>query len=240
MNEYKIGPEGLRDIRKRLIRRTITVYAIAYPITMVVLALTAFPSMADLPYLIGGAVACVIFAYISGNGLIRRQMDMYVSYTVVLSEILLTRESAVLPTIEIYLNEIRKIELLKNGAIIVRGRTRQECIGIPKQMEGFDELKRALEGIMPLTPTNVLIQARMLSLLYRFIFLGSFIYFVVTPYRGWLFYVTGLLALGLSTWSFIATQRSKHLSEAAKRRSLLYIVTWSIIVSQLVFQWIHF
>lgn len=236
--EYKVNPAAFPEIRKRLIRRLVLVYAVI----IVSMAVAFLLSRASFDLATTGimTVAAILAAFFTGSSAVRRRMELYATLNIVVSEILILSESSNCPTIEIYLNGIRKIELLKNGGIIVRGRTRREAIGIPRQIERYEALKDTLERIMPLTPSSLLARYQWFTLGYSILFVATFIFFLITKDRGWAFYTTGIVASGILAQGFISRFRNGQSSPAEQKRGWLGLLVFTVVVGRLLMHLIDF
>lgn len=233
--EYKVNPAAFPEIRKRLTWRLVLLYAVYIASMTVAFLLSRTPPDIVIAGIL--IIAAILATSFTGSKTIRRRMEMYATLNIVVSEILILSESSNCPTIEIYLNGINKIELLKNGGIIVRGATRGEAIGIPRQIERYEELKDTLERIMPLTPSSLLARYQWFTFGYSVVFAAALVFFLFTQDRGWAFYTTGIIASGLLAWNFISRFRNKQWSQTEQKRGWITVIAFTFVLSRLLLPW---
>lgn len=175
-----------------------------------------------------------VFAISIGVGIyrkIRHQKTLMDSYTLTVLDNLISREQVNTPTVAIYTSDIREIFRHRNGSYIVRGKNAVDMIVIPSQIERYDELAAALESIRPVTAKNPQ------SLMMRYVGVLALVNLV--------FMLTALSASGkipvaiggigtvaVTTWSFVATLKSKNVDRKTKRSVwwALPVMIWVVVV----------
>jgi hypothetical protein len=75
---------------------------------------------------------------------------MYYSYTLTISGNVIMREQANAPTVKLSFIEVNEIAKHPNGSYTIKGKSPDECIEIPNQIDNIHTLERALNEIRPM------------------------------------------------------------------------------------------
>jgi heme O synthase-like polyprenyltransferase len=241
MKEYKIPPEGLASIRKRIVKRQIPMNILMVVIIVAVLTAQNIYSHGYDPMItiITGVVILVGLSLLSlrrARRNIRRQMEVYETYTVTLTENLLSRESDKLPTIAIYRREIKQISLTRSGGLVVKGNDPRAVIGIPREIEDYEELRDALAQIMPFKPLRNEALLKVSGFLVGIAVIGLFIC-VLAVHNRIIVTVCGALYSGVLIWSFIAIRRNRNIDHKGKRAAWAVLYLVALAVAMVIAKW---
>lgn len=80
----------------------------------------------------------------------RRLLRIYRSYTLTISGNVIMREQANAPTVKLSFIEVNEIAKHPNGSYTIKGKSPDECIEIPNQIDNIHTLERALNEIRPM------------------------------------------------------------------------------------------
>lgn len=238
MNEYKIGPDGMRRLRLRLLKRMVPLMAISL---VAVFFIVTFQTK-NTPGADNTLVNVIIFPFLAlyfswiVYKTIRRQTRLLSSYTVMLTDNLISREQDKTPTIAIYRKEIRAIHLNRNGGLNVKGPDAASLIIIHPEIDNLDELRASLEQTMPITAPK----ASRIALTYLAVVA------TVGSYAGAILFkdnilstLCALVCIGVMIWGFIQVRTNRNIDERAKRASwFMFIVIFSM-VSLIYYHWTH-
>lgn len=229
MQQFKIRQEGFKEIRKQLLIRTLPIILIVIIVGIVISTVNAKNKETDinvLPFFIPLAVVSVAFGLYRG---VNRQKGLFDSFTLTLSNNLITREQINTPTISIYFNDIKEIRKHRNGSFTVKSKNPTDLINIPTQIENYSELEQSLAKIIPITArSNEPILQKYPSLL-SLLTIGLMLC-IYTVTNKILVALSGILLVGLITWSFYEVRRRKNIDAKTKRISWwLLLVLLSVI-----------
>lgn len=147
MQQFKIRQEGLKELRNTILIKSI-------PFSLIVvfggLGISYFnPNIQQngvnvFPYII--PIVLLIVAVGLYNG-INRQKEIFESYILTIDSYSITREQHNTPTISISKTEISEIIKNSNGSFTIKWNSNADVIGVPKQIEDYQNLEKALVEI---------------------------------------------------------------------------------------------
>jgi len=223
MKVYKIKEGGFNEVRKQMLRKTLPVYA------FVLIGGSLMPffgpankdgDMSTWPIVLVGMAVVLGFSYYRG---INKQRGVFESYTLTISDITVICDQDGRPSISLYHSEVQAIYRNKNGSFTIRGKYPTDVIGVPAQMENYDELEATLQHIKPITANpqkNLATKGLALSLLS----IASMVT-VVIAYNKIIVSIAAVIFIALAGWGFYAVQTNKNIDTRTKRNSL-----WLILV----------
>lgn len=146
MKTFTTRPGSFREIRKKTIPVMTGIFAGLFLLAVVVPALIRSEpeSWTTLP------LAFLIFAFITGWATwstLRRQKRSFETYRLSIDAEKLVRAQFNTPTITIYIKDITEIVRNVNGSFTVVGTNQLNAIGIPSQIEHYDDLRTTLQQI---------------------------------------------------------------------------------------------
>jgi hypothetical protein len=160
---------------------------------------------------------------------IRRQQLLWKSYTLILTNNLITREQLNTPVVSFYFNEVTAIIKHKDGSFLIKGKNATDIIPVPAYIDHYGQLEALLLQIAPFTTkTNspLLQQYRgLLSLL----MLGLMVC-VYTATNKILVGISGVLLTALFSWSLFETTRSKNIDAKTRRGSWLILIVIASVI----------
>jgi hypothetical protein len=244
MLTFRVRPDGYKEYRRKILLYSLPFYLISVGITFTITFTTSYDRNArvkpasDLyntsstfdwitwvvPIVFMAGAVC--FGMFRG---MRRVKKAYDSYELTISENLIAREQENTPTIAIYLTEVREIIKRRNKGFIVRGKTLNDMILIPAQIENYDQVEAALDKIKPVTTKGITTSALKLQVLLSLVAVGSMIC-VYSVENKIIVGTAAALFAAFYIYSFIQTQKSKNVDYKTKRiKWVLLLVVASVI-----------
>jgi len=233
MQVFKINQDGFKEIRKGSLLRTIPLLLIVSIVGIAIPYVNSGGEGFDLNVLL---IIIPIVIISAGFGLYRginRQKKLYDSYTLTISNNLITREQINTPTVSIYFNEIKEIIKNKNGSFTIKGRDAGDLILIPKQVDNYPQLETTLVSIQPLTgKSNQSLLAKYPALLA--LLTVGLMFCVYTIKNKIVVAVTGTILIALMIWSLVKTQRNKNIDSKTKRSVWLILIVLASIITVMI------
>jgi hypothetical protein len=229
MQQFKIRPDGFKEIRKKMLARGIPVLLIASTAGILMGLLNSGHKEADtniLPFMIPFMLA------VTGLGLyrgIKRQKKIIESYTLSVAADLIRREQFNTPAISIYVADIKEIIKHKNGSLSIKGKGTADLILIPAQIDNPLQLESTLQSFSTITVKEKESLLQKYPSLIGFITIGLMLC-VYTLQNKIVVGITGTVLLCLMVWSFLKIQRNKSVDKKTKNGSwLIFLVLLSVI-----------
>ena len=150
MQTFKIRQNGFKEIKNKMLVRIVPIMLIAVTGGIVISTTNSTGKTGEintLPFVIP------IMALALGSGIYRgvnRQKKLFDSYTLTITNNLITREQFNTPTISIYFTDIKEIVKHKNGGFIIKGKDARDLIVIPSQIDNYLQLEETLQEIQPI------------------------------------------------------------------------------------------
>ena len=150
MQTFKIKEGGFKEIKKQALLRMVPIMIIVVSLGIVISFINSddkATSIKVLPFvvtLVGVAGGLAI------NRGINRQKALFDSYTLTITNNLITREQLNTPTVSIYFNDIKQIVKNKNGSFLIKSKGAADLIGVPAQIEHYLQLEETLQNIQPI------------------------------------------------------------------------------------------
>lgn len=179
-----------------------------------------------LPILIPIILISLVFGLLQG---IKRQKDIFNSYTLILDEEKITRQQNLTPDITIPFSGIKEIIKSKDGAIVIIGDSQRNVISIPVQLERIDELELKLAEIAEVSYKDPKPFIQKFSGAFISLVLALMMIIFMSENKT----MVGIAGVSLTTgliYGLIITQSSKYVDRKSKRGAwLLIIVILSVI-----------
>ncbi len=233
IEQYKIKPDGFKEIRKQVIIKTIPLGLIALATGIGVSVLN--PNGQDnqtnvLPFVISIGLAALVFSIYKG---INRQKLLFDSYKLSISDDGITREQSNTPTINIPYSDINSITKDDKGNFSIKGQTATDTIGVSYLIENHEQLEQKLSQIRPIETTS----KPSFDQKYRMPFVFLTLACMATVYISANKILVGISGAVVSInliWSFFQIQKNKNIDSKTKRGSYWTIlVLFSIIMTML-------
>jgi hypothetical protein len=224
MQVFKIKQDGFKEIKKQMLIRTLPIMLIAVTGGIVISSINSKGKAADvnvLPFLIPFVAVAVGFGLYRG---VNRQKALFDSYTLTLTNNLITREQFNTPTISIYFNDIKEIAKHKNGSFIIKGKDATDLIGVPAQIDNYSQLETTLQNIQPIIVKDKVSFFQKYPSLIGLLTVGLMLC-VYTVNNKIIVAITGTALIALMIWSFIKIRSSKNVDSKTKK-----IIWWVVLV----------
>lgn len=208
MQEFKVQDNVIRKVRLKLILMFVPIiigivafmFAIELKVTNDI-----DETMGMMPILLAFVLPTCIIGWLIG---VKRQKKILNSYRLTFSGNLITREQLSTPTINIYTNEVQKIERGPKGGYAIYGNNKEDLILIPNWMDNDIELENMLSAICSFTEQpkqNIFYRYPTLLALLNMLAMGCF--FVAT--NKVVIIVSGLLVAANLMWSYQKIRANK-------------------------------
>lgn len=235
MEQFKIKPEGFKEIRKQMLVKTIPLAVIAVAVGLGVSYFNP-NNQGDkvnvMPIVIPVAFGAVAFGLFRG---VNRQKQLFQSYCLTISETGIVREQKNTPTISLSFSDINEILKNSNGSFTIKGRTALDVIGVPAQIDNYQHLETTLNQIRPLNIKTIEPTAQKLRVPLIFLTLGLFaiVYLVSNKI---IVGISGTTLTGILIYSFIQIQRNKNIDSKTKRSSYWVILVLFSVIAITIFK----
>jgi hypothetical protein len=233
MQIFKIRQNGFKEIQKQSLQRSIPIMVIAITAGISISIFNGKPDMEKLNVL---PIIIPIVVIAAGFGMYRglnRQKSIFESYTLTITDNLITREQLNTPAISLYLNEIKEIVKNKNNSFSIKGKNANDII-IPPQIESYEQLEQMLNKIKPLKPVTAvpLMERSPLITVLATILLMVCVFTVTNKI---IVALSGSMLIAIIIWSYIKIRSSKNIDNKTKKGfRLIWIVMASIIFVMII------
>lgn len=217
MKEFKLTPEGRKQLQKRQLLRTIPIFLLAGGIGLAMSRLGPKGKETDLTAMLIAIFILTVYISFSLYRGVKRQRQLLESYTLSITSTTVMREMANTPPVCLYATEIREIVRAKSGAFTLRGKERTDVIYIPCQINDYAAVESALESIRPIADKSSRPRLQKYAVLLPFLTLGLMVC-VFTVMNRMVVAVSGTLFLAMMLWGFRELQRNRNIDNRAKRR----------------------
>lgn len=235
MQTFKIRQDGFKEIRKKSLFRAIPILLIALTVGITISTLNTKDKENDvnvLPFIIPFTLSALGFGVYRG---INRQKALFDSYTLTVTNNLITREQYNTPTISIYFTEITEIAKHKNGGFTIRGKDTQDLIGIPTQIDNYSQLETTLEVIRPFVIKNKIPLIEKYQSLAGLVTVGLMLC-VYTVENKIIVGLTGSTLIALMIWSFIKIHKSKNVDTKTKKSVWWVLLVLASVIAVMIFK----
>jgi hypothetical protein len=229
--QYKVGPRGLKELRRKTLLTIVPILVIA-----VVIGLSISHSNSrgkDLSTLFITIPLMVLFLFYSIYSSLKRKIALFKSYTLTVDGATITREQMDTPTISIQKWDITDVIRAKNNWLTIKTYKVQDVIMVPPHIEGYMELKDQLESISPInTKARIPILQRYVFLFTLFV-LGLLVLVFITTDKI-LLTLSGTLVTGILIWCLYEGRRSKNIDQRTKNGLWWLLFILLAVVSRVV------
>ncbi len=227
--KFNIKENGFDEIRKKVLYRTIPIGIIAAAGGLSISLFNSNGQTTDvntLPFVIPIIIGALAFGLFKG---LKRQKQIFNSFTLTIDESAVTREQDLTPIISIPIGEIQQIVKSSKGTFVIKGNSPQDVIGIPSQIENPETLESILSELSNITTSD----DKSFVQKYQWAFPLLTVVLMVVTYLSTnkiLVGITGTtLIIGL-IYSLVTSQQSKHIDKKTKRSMwMVLIVLFSVI-----------
>jgi len=227
MQQFKIGVEGYKKLRKRWLSITLPAMCISALIFLIPNILGSKGQTGDT-WLYMVAIFPIIFG-IGTYRTLKRQKKFLESFSVTISDNEITREQMNTPPLTINFMEIKEISKFEKGSYMVKGAGRGDIINIPTWIEDREELEKLLQALAPIkvhTKDPWHLKYRwVLSVIALGLMLA--VYFVDNEI---VVGISGALLAGLIIWAIYFVLTSKNIPTNSKRRVWRYFLILAFVI----------
>ena len=235
MQVFKISQDGFKEIKKQMLIRTLPIMLIAVTVGIAISFINSKNNSAEvnvLPILIPIMAAAVGFGLYRG---VNRQKSLFESYTLIITNNLITREQLNTPTISIYFNEVKEIAKHKNGSFTIKGKETVDLIVIPAQIDDYLQLETALQQIQPIVVKDKVSFMEKYQSLTGLVTVGLMLC-VYTVNNKIIVALTGSTLVALMVWSFNKIRSSKNVDSKTKRSVWWVALVLASVIAVMIFK----
>ena len=235
MQVFKISQDGFKEIKKQMLIRTLPVMLIAVTVGIAISFINSKDNSAEvnvLPIVIPIMAAAVGFGLYRG---VNRQKSLFESYTLTITNNLVTREQLNTPTISIYFNEVKEIAKHKNDSFTIKGKETVDLIVIPAQIDDYLQLETALQQIQPIVVKDKVSFMEKYQSLTGLLTVGLMLC-VYTVNNKIIVTLTGSTLVALMVWSFIKIRSSKNVDSKTKRSVWWVALVLASVIAVMIFK----
>jgi hypothetical protein len=235
MQIFKIRQDGFKEIRKKMLLRSIRLLLIAGAVGITISTINSKSKENDvnvLPITIPVIAVALGFRIYRG---VNRQKGLFESYTLTITNNLITREQLNTPTISIYFNEVKEIAKHKNGSFTIKGKQTVDLIGIPAQIENYTQLETSLQQIQPIVVKDKVQFIEKYQSLAGLVTVGLMLC-VYTVSNKIVVGLTGTALVALLVWSFIKIRSSKNVDSKTKRSVWWVLLVLASVIAVMIFK----
>lgn len=229
MQVFKIGPEGIKKIKNKLLIRILPILLIGVTVGFFIGTANSKGKASStdlLPFLVP---LYGIIIFVSLYRALKRQKTLLESYTLTFSDNLITRIQLNTPEISINLNDIKAIGTLKDGSLMIKGNNSKDFICIPSYIDGFAEIHQRLQQVRPIDINNKLPFWLKYQILLSVLTMGLMVCVFVVNNK-WVVALSGSLFIALMTWSLIEIRGNKNVDIKTKRSAWWVIVVMLAVI----------
>lgn len=235
MQIFRIRPDGFKEIKKKLLIRAVPLMVITAAFGVTISTINSNAKDTDvnvLPFVIPTVAIALGIGIYRG---INRQKTLFDSYTLTITNNLISREQLNTPVISIYFSEIKEIVRHKNGSLTIKGKEATDLIGIPPQIDNYLQLETALQGIHPVTVQDRMPFLQKYQSLTGLLTVGLMLC-VYTVNNKIVVALTGTVLVALMIWSFIKIRGSKNVDSKTKKNVWLVLIVLASVIGIMIFK----
>lgn len=225
MKQFKIKAGGFSEIKKAIVIRAVPLALIA---SIGGLAISHFSgngqNIDSSNYLIMTPLILCALAFGIFRS-IKQQKEIFDSYTLTVSDNTITRVQHNTSTISINYTDVSEIIKNKNKSFTIKGSTAVDIIGIPSQIEAYDQLENMLIEIKPITVKTKEPLLQKYTGLLPILVLGLMAVVYISNNK-FLVGASGIILLAGIGYALFESQRSKSIDNKTKKR-----MWWVILVA---------
>ncbi|WP_143307983.1 hypothetical protein [Chitinophaga vietnamensis] len=232
MNIFRLTPEGLAAMRKRIMIRVIPVFLVV----VIVLAFVASKNKNDVMLMAGFVI--VVGAWSVFN-ISRRLKKVYESYEIEVDEHAVIRRQAGAPDLNLSVFDIKLINQKKTGGIIIRGEGKGETIIIPPEIERLDELTTLLNQMVPFSEKDIQPVAERFGAVFGLFSLALLLGFVLIDNKI-LSSICGAALAAIMIRAFVLRSKNTNLPDSVRRSGWILLLVGAVILVNIVIRWMGY
>lgn len=227
MKEFRIGPKGLKELRKRNLILLLACAGVAIGVLVIMILRNADDETDLIPYMIGLGVG-VVFISISAWNSTRKQKKALQDYCVTIGDDHISQQITKGHVHSIGFMEIREILKTSKGHFLVKGEGQGNQIAIPKYIDDYDDLEARLQKLAPIEAKTPPMYKYAIPLTILLLALTITVFSTENPI---VIGIAGPVLVILLGWLFYLGQINKAWPKRAKRRS------WTMLIGIAAILW---
>jgi hypothetical protein len=239
MQQYRLRWEEYTVLKKKVLVRIMPFMIIIAVILCVTQGYN--PRTGEISWLsiLGVLAIFTLFCWWSIYRILNRQKKIFETYRLTVHDNLIIREQYNSPKIEIYVSEITSMSKSTVNHIVIRGKSPNEIIYVPPQLENYEELERRLEGFMLIVPSP---KKTFFQRYQPFVLLLVLVLFVASlgATNAIVSAACGLPVVGICLYIFFAGQQNKNYDKRAKRSLWSFLLISILVTANIVLKLVYF
>lgn len=216
METFRIKQNGFEEIKKALL---IKIAVIILIIVFFALILILFNKDKNgNTFLFPFLFFTLILSYFSFKlfRILKKQRIQFESIIISINNSSISKEQINIKQNSIFFDEITSIMKLKNGAFLIQGKTNQDRILIPSQMERIDRIEFLLNEIKPISDYKTTFNYLLIFIPLILKLIGSTI-FLFTSSNKIVVLISGIISISILTSMFLYIQFNKSIDKKTKQ-----------------------
>ncbi|MEO8148232.1 MAG: hypothetical protein ABI723_11365 [Bacteroidia bacterium] len=238
MEKFKIKPGGFKEIKKQVLKKLIPFFIVIMAVSMGISYLDINHKSKHVNVMLEVVIGITIVFGVGGFGIFRavnRLKHLFESYTLTITDNSVIREQHNTLTITLLFSDINQIIKNSNGSFTIKGRNALDVIGVPVQIENYEQLETSLNQIRPLAIKTQEAISQKLRVPLSFLALGlmATVYLATNKI---IVGISGVIVSGLLIWSLIQIQQNKNIDSKTKRGSYWSIFALVSIIAMTIYK----
>lgn len=224
MEQFKIRPNGFKEIRKAMLMRSIPMILLAIFVGFAISYFNADTQQSNVniyPFLVPLTLIALGFALFR---IIKKQKEQFESYRLTIDDNGITKEQLHFPTISIATAELTEIRKNANRSFTVKGSSTFHTINIPSQIENYEKLEKLLNEIRPISMISPPALYQKLQGMLSIVVIGCIAVVYISKDKI-IVSLSGTVLLAVLGYSFFVLQKSKNVDKQMKK-----MTWWSVLV----------
>lgn len=236
MRQFRIKENGFKEIKKQTLSKTIPLVLIAVIVGLVSFEYSNFNSgSSDIniyPFLIPIILGALAFGL---NKALKRQKDIYDTYTLKIDDESIERVQANTPSIRLLFSDITRITKSSHGGLIIKGNSNMNSILVPLQIEDIAGLELLLKDSCSceIIKSKPLIQKLMIPLM--IVVLGSIATLYISSNKILVVFSGSIVSI-IMLWSFIKVQTNKSVDSKTRKNSYSFLGVILFIIGIMIYK----
>jgi len=235
MQQFRIREGGFKEIRKATLLRAIPVLFASLLGTAAINILNSPDKETEISIWLKLAPWLLVLMTIIMTIAIKRLKMSYDSYTLTMSDDVITRQQLNMTTITIQLADIKEIIKERKGTFVIKGKNTTEKILVPVQIDQYDKLEVLLNDLLPVTAEVSTSLLKKYQLIISFITMGlMFVMYVAS--NKLLVLVTGVSTVAILSWGLYEILRNKDTYYTTKSGIWRIVMALLYIIGAMIFK----
>jgi len=231
MQQFKIPAKGLAELRKKVLIRSLPTMLIAGAVGIFVGNINSKGTDNMMVTLAPVCFVVLILGFSLYRG-IKKQMSLLESYTLIFENNAVTRQQINTPTITIDFSDITQILKNRNGTFTIKTKNPRDVIGVPVQIENYNELEQLLNEIVLITEKRETLIEKY-KIVISILILGALVT-VNGVQNKFIVAAAGIISIGILIWSLLEIQRNKNVDNKTRRNSWIILIVVASIIGRVI------